>query len=422
MFSKKLKELRIEKGITQDDLAQIIYVSRSAIAKWEQGRGMPNKESLTSLAKYFGVSESELLNEEDPVLIINNIEKDSKKSKKTIIACFSSAIVILLIVMFCLLFKSNKIKIYDNQFFTDEYLDRFELNSLEMIEGEDYFVAYDGVDEKFMSTIENQETFDKYVEYVYDYLKNSLHISYLSFAYKEFSNDVNKEASKYYLVQSTCLNDHICRTNYHNADLYTSNDVIATSYEFYFITNADKNRKLKDEVISNCLRINSVAYRDKLSRYTKDYNYNFSIELFSRGLEHWGYDVFLANEFFDIEEINITKDNIKTYFHVEEYDSSTNYLNKKFSIATRNEKSKSILFLNIKAKMYMYYPQEPDPEEQYMVKGSADLDIVINDGLYTRDIANVIFGNDPSEETKECQLDFEYNVLEGSKIYNFIKK
>ena len=44
MFSKKLKELRNEKGLTQEELGKIIFVSRSAIAKWEQGKGMPCKD------------------------------------------------------------------------------------------------------------------------------------------------------------------------------------------------------------------------------------------------------------------------------------------------------------------------------------------------------------------------------------------
>jgi len=40
-FGEKLKELRNEKGWTQEKLAKELYVSRSAVAKWEQGRGYP---------------------------------------------------------------------------------------------------------------------------------------------------------------------------------------------------------------------------------------------------------------------------------------------------------------------------------------------------------------------------------------------
>ena len=60
-FNEKLKKLRREKGVSQDELAKNIYVSRSAVAKWESGLGLPSDESLALLAKYFNVSETELL-------------------------------------------------------------------------------------------------------------------------------------------------------------------------------------------------------------------------------------------------------------------------------------------------------------------------------------------------------------------------
>jgi|GEM_PF-356247 transcriptional regulator with XRE-family HTH domain len=61
MFSENLKEQRIKAGLTQDELASRINVSRSAIAKWEQGRGLPNKTSLDDLCRLFGVAEDDLL-------------------------------------------------------------------------------------------------------------------------------------------------------------------------------------------------------------------------------------------------------------------------------------------------------------------------------------------------------------------------
>ena len=65
-FKKHLRALREEKGITQRKLADAIYVSRSAVAKWENGLGVPSRESYLALLTYFGVSEDELpLNEEE---------------------------------------------------------------------------------------------------------------------------------------------------------------------------------------------------------------------------------------------------------------------------------------------------------------------------------------------------------------------
>ena len=79
MFKDKLKELREQKGISQYELADKIFVSRSTIAKWENGLGMPGKASMESLCEFFQISKDELLKEDDPEIIINNVQKRSKK-------------------------------------------------------------------------------------------------------------------------------------------------------------------------------------------------------------------------------------------------------------------------------------------------------------------------------------------------------
>ena len=63
MFAEKLKELRAQKGISQAALAEAIHVSRSAVAKWENGLGLPGEDSLELLAGYFGVPTKELLSD-----------------------------------------------------------------------------------------------------------------------------------------------------------------------------------------------------------------------------------------------------------------------------------------------------------------------------------------------------------------------
>lgn len=51
-FNEKLQELRKGKGLTQEELAQEIFVSRTAVSKWESGRGYPNIDSLKELAAF----------------------------------------------------------------------------------------------------------------------------------------------------------------------------------------------------------------------------------------------------------------------------------------------------------------------------------------------------------------------------------
>lgn len=63
-FHEKLQELRKQKGLTQEQLAASLYVSRTAISKWESGRGYPNIDSLKALAAFFGITIDELLSGE----------------------------------------------------------------------------------------------------------------------------------------------------------------------------------------------------------------------------------------------------------------------------------------------------------------------------------------------------------------------
>lgn len=64
-FSTKLKALRAEKNISQSKLASEIFVSRSAVAKWENGLGLPSEDSLSALANYFNVSAEDLLSDKE---------------------------------------------------------------------------------------------------------------------------------------------------------------------------------------------------------------------------------------------------------------------------------------------------------------------------------------------------------------------
>ena len=80
-FNEKLKALRKQKGLTQEELAEILFVSRTAVSKWESGRGVPNIESLKSISKYFSISIDELLSGEELLTIA---DEDCKQREKHI--------------------------------------------------------------------------------------------------------------------------------------------------------------------------------------------------------------------------------------------------------------------------------------------------------------------------------------------------
>ena len=80
-FHQKLQELRKIKKLTQEELADALYVSRTAISKWESGRGYPNIDSLKAISKYFSVSIDDLLSSNE-LLIIAEEDHNQKEEKR----------------------------------------------------------------------------------------------------------------------------------------------------------------------------------------------------------------------------------------------------------------------------------------------------------------------------------------------------
>ena len=77
-FNKKLQVLRKQKGLTQEELADSLYVSRAAISKWESGRGYPSIDSLKLIANFFDVTIDELLSGNELLTIA---EADTKQKE-----------------------------------------------------------------------------------------------------------------------------------------------------------------------------------------------------------------------------------------------------------------------------------------------------------------------------------------------------
>ena len=78
-FNEKLQTLRKQKELTQEELAEVLFVSRTAISKWESGRGYPNIDSLKAIAKFFGVTIDGLLSGDE---LLTVAEEDTKQREK----------------------------------------------------------------------------------------------------------------------------------------------------------------------------------------------------------------------------------------------------------------------------------------------------------------------------------------------------
>ena len=70
--------MRKQKGVTQEELAGALFVSRTAVSKWESGRGYPNIDSLKAIAKYFGITVDALLSGEE---LLTLAEADNRQKE-----------------------------------------------------------------------------------------------------------------------------------------------------------------------------------------------------------------------------------------------------------------------------------------------------------------------------------------------------
>lgn len=81
-FSEKLKEIRRNEGLSQEQLAEKIGVSRQAITKWETGKGLPDVENMVIIAEIFKTTLDELLR--DSAATVRQEEEKSVYTSETI--------------------------------------------------------------------------------------------------------------------------------------------------------------------------------------------------------------------------------------------------------------------------------------------------------------------------------------------------
>lgn len=84
-FNEKLQELRKRKGLTQEELAEALFVSRTAVSKWESGRGYPSIDSLKIIASFFCVSIDELLSGEELVSIAQSDQLQKMRQMRDLV-------------------------------------------------------------------------------------------------------------------------------------------------------------------------------------------------------------------------------------------------------------------------------------------------------------------------------------------------
>ena len=105
-FSEKLQQLRKQKGLTQEELAKNLYVSRTAVSKWESGRGYPNLDSLKDISDFFLVTVDELLSGDE---LLSVAKKDNEEKQNRLKDTLFALLDISIIMLFFLPFFAQKI-------------------------------------------------------------------------------------------------------------------------------------------------------------------------------------------------------------------------------------------------------------------------------------------------------------------------
>ena len=98
-FHEKLKELRTARGLTQEELAELLFVSRTAVSKWESGRGYPNIDSLKALSAFFTVSLDKLICSEAAIALAEKDKKESIFSYAVLLCCALDVLCALLLFL-----------------------------------------------------------------------------------------------------------------------------------------------------------------------------------------------------------------------------------------------------------------------------------------------------------------------------------
>lgn len=98
VLSEQIRSRRKDKGLSQEDLASLIYVSRQTISNWENGRTYPDIESLLLLSALFGVTVDELIRG-DADNMRETKEQDAKRIRVlgwAMVLCTSAAVAVML--------------------------------------------------------------------------------------------------------------------------------------------------------------------------------------------------------------------------------------------------------------------------------------------------------------------------------------
>ena len=113
-----IKRLRINKGLTQEQLGDMVGVGFRSVSKWERGITLPDISIINDVSKILGITSDELLSGELNEETITNTKKKNNKRTKLII---SILLVIILITLSIFIYQKNKTYVYELESIDKDY-------------------------------------------------------------------------------------------------------------------------------------------------------------------------------------------------------------------------------------------------------------------------------------------------------------
>lgn len=101
-LGERLREYRQIEGLSQEQLAESLHVSRQAITKWENDKGLPDIDNLLAIGKMMGVPLDDLVKSETEIVQQTSEKRETNTKRSLVIAVLVFAISIFWIVLGCL--------------------------------------------------------------------------------------------------------------------------------------------------------------------------------------------------------------------------------------------------------------------------------------------------------------------------------
>ena len=224
MLKDQIRHYREEKNITQQELADKIHVSRSLVAKWEQGRGVPSLEDFEALCSALEISVSDIV----PYQIVAETNKKNIKKRNIIISLV--AIILILVAVWLVVANADETNFKRDLYISDIYLGKWKYKASPENEAR-YVYAPESVSSKNVGKIEeaivNNEYYRGKVVYKQNLLNNRTGIDRF----------VGKECYVLAKGNQTALvlkeNDTLYIKNFQNSLVGLYGDVIPDKYDVY---------------------------------------------------------------------------------------------------------------------------------------------------------------------------------------------